>query len=229
MDPKQIRERLGLPEDASDEQVQESLRELNQAAGVEITPPADPAAQGGVTPAGTGVPTPETPVGTDPLDPTSAKAAPSVKPPDGFVLIDEATLQTLKTGASVALETRQDAQKQRRESLVTASIAEGRIAPAAKDKWLKALEEADKVGDTATAAALEAMPKDLIPVELRGAAPRDANGVAAGGEFDLETVNGWTDQLFPDVAQRRARDKALAAGEPASHSRISADANYNRR
>jgi hypothetical protein len=62
MDPKQIRERLGLAEDASDAEVQESLAELNEATGFT---PGD--GSGGstvvpgttVTPAGTGVPTPE--------------------------------------------------------------------------------------------------------------------------------------------------------------------------
>jgi hypothetical protein len=235
MDPKQIRERLDLPEDASDEQVKEQIRTLNEAAGLKLEESPEGAATTPTTP------TPGTPVVTPPVPGTAPEAvvktpeqleqeriAASMKPPEGFVMIDSATLETLKTGASVALEQRTETQKHRRESLVAASIAEGRIAPAAKDQWLAALENSDKIGDTATAAALEAMPKGLIPVELRGAAPTTAEGDVHAG-LDLETVNGWTDRLFPDVAARRAREKARAAGEPVSHDRVSADAAYARR
>ena len=40
MDPKEIRTRLGLPEDATNEQVQDALRELNEAQAVHATPNA---------------------------------------------------------------------------------------------------------------------------------------------------------------------------------------------
>jgi len=235
MDPKQIRERLGLSEDATDEQVQESLRELNEAAGA-------PAAEGGgasvvpgttVTPAGTGLPEPTAEVtqegATAEDDPNNvAQAAGAI--PKGMVLIDEATLNTLKVGASAAIEIKGANEKTRRESIVSAAIGDGRIAPAARDHWLSALETADKVGDKATAAALEAMPKGLIPVELREL----GNGGGGGPEGDvnaglsLEQVGGWSEQLFPEVREARERERAAAAGQALGRHRVTADGSYRR-
>ena len=235
MDPKQIRERLGLAEDASDAEVQEALRELNAAAGVSNDgTQGDPAAHGGVTPAGTGVPEPGAKVTqegeTADDDPNNVVTASGVTIPKGMRLIDEATLETLKVGASAGLTLLEESAKEKREKLVAAAIGDGRIAPAAREHWLSSLETADKVGDKSMAASLEAMPKGLIPVELRelGHGGTGPDGVAAAGDLDPETVRGWSGALFPEVRQEHAREAALASGEALGRQRVTADASYRR-
>lgn len=229
MDPKQIRERLGLPEDASDEQVKETLKELNDAAGTE-EPESKVVPGTTVTPAGTGQAEPEakvTPDGATAEDDPNNVATAALKLPKGMVAIDEATLETLKVGASAGIEIKTKTELQERQQLVTAAIADGRIAPAGREHWLNSLEK-----DPTAKATLESLQKGLVPVQMRelGRGGNGAEGevAAAGGDLELETVNGWTDSLFPEVRSQRARDKALAAGDSPGRQRVTADASYRR-
>lgn len=220
MDGKEVRKRLNLPEDSSDEQVKEALAELNTAAGVEVTQEV-PAA----TPA---TPVVETPTAEKPGEEAKPLAASALPP--GMVAIDEDTLELLKTGASAGLETKRDRDKERRETLVAAAIRDGRIAPAGREKWLGYLEGADKAGDDTAKATLEGLKKGTVPVELRelGHAGTSVDGENAGDELSPETVASWSDGLFPEVREQRRRDVALAAGENVPRNRVMADASYRR-
>lgn len=223
MDGKEVRKRLNLPEDSSDEQVKEALAELNTAAGVEVTQEV-PAA----TPATPVVETPKVEtkiVGEEGGEQIAAGAL-----PPGMIAIDEDTLELLKTGASAGLETKKDRDKERREGLVSAAIRDGRIAPAGREKWLGYLEGADKAGDDTAKATLEGLKKGTVPVELRelGHAGTSVDGENAGDELSPETVASWSDGLFPEVREQRRRDVALAAGENVPRNRVMADASYRR-
>lgn len=215
MDPKEIRKRLNLPEDASDEQVQETLTALNEAAGVKpvVEVPKPEAA------------TPE--VETETEEPEAAvPAAVAASVPKGFVLIDETTLETLKVGASAGLEVATNFRKAELGNLVSAAIKEGKIAPAARQDWITMLESTPSAKET-----LAAMKPGLIPVEMReiGHGGGGAEGGAEGGsELNPEAVASMTDSLFPEVRNMRARDRALASGEVVHRSRIAADASYRR-
>lgn len=221
MDPKEIRKRLNLPEDASDEQVQETLTELNTAAGVkpvqEVPAPA--------------VETPEAPAATPETkveEPAVAEAPAAVAAsgvPAGMVLIDSATLETLKVGASAGIEVKSRTEKSEREQLVAAAVADGRIAPAGREHWLNSLEKDPTAKDT-----LASLKPGLVPVEMRevGHGGGGPEGVRAAGELAQETVESWTDGLFPEVRNWRARERAAAAGESPGRSRITADASYRR-
>lgn len=217
MDPKLIRDRLGLPEEATDEQVQETLRELNAAAGItpepQIVPPvAEP------TPAAepTGEPTPA----AEPVAP--AVVAASALPP-GVVLVDKAQYDSMIAASNETRDFMAEHRRSKREGLVTAAMQDGRIAPASKDHWLTYLEHDPKGEET-----LASLQPGLIPVELR------ATAMGADGEgqdpFNQEQVASWSAQLFPEVRAQQAQDAMVAAGHAMpSRSRISADGHYSRR
>jgi len=111
-------------------------------------------------------------------------------------------------GASAGLELPQERDKDRRETLVAAAIGDGRIPPARKEHWIKALE-VDFEGNSQVLASLEA---GLIPVNETGTGSVNDDGTVAGPLAD-GVVQGWTDTFFPEVKQRRAEDVAVAAGQ----------------
>lgn len=212
MDPKEIRNRLGLPEEATDEQVRAAIKELNTVMGVaeEPDPDGDDDSDDGD---GEGDGEEE---GASALVPALASAL-----PEGVVAIDKATLDALRAGASTALALKADSDKASRETAVAAAIGDGRIPPARKDYWLDYLEK--DPGAIQTLASLE---KGLVPVKERG------HGHAPDTSFnqddlDAETVDGWTVGLFPEVRQTRAQDAAIASGAP-RRSRIVTDAHGSR-
>jgi hypothetical protein len=187
MDPKEIRKRLGLSEDASDEQVRDSLRALNAAVGEEPEPEPEPApAEPGDEPAAEPTEEPEE-------EPVATVAASALPP--GTVLIDEATLAELRASGSAAMELVNERAQDRREALVNAAIGDGRIPPARKDHWLGYLANDPNGG----ADALAALSPGLVPVAERG----HSHSVETIDERQIEadTVAGWTHDLFPETRE----------------------------
>lgn len=235
MDPKEIRQRLGLPEDASDDEVQQKLLEshpalANQEPHVPGTAPHDPSATGGVRPVSTGVAEPsddnaqpeEQPV----LDPTAASAAGGRNMPPGMVMIDSATLDVLKVGASAAIEEKETRLRKEREDLVAAAIGLGQIAPSSREHWTKTLETADKIGDPSMRQSLASLPKGLIPVGQQianGQLPQESGVQVLEDEVIDEVKLAW----FPELRRERDHAATVAAGA-APRSRITADAHYRR-
>lgn len=223
MDPKEIRTRLGLAEDATDADVQETLRTLNAAAGVEPTVEV-PAAPVVTEPAAAAVTEPAAPAA--PVTEVTAPAAVAASGlPDGMVAIDRETLAMLQASGKETSEFISKQRERDREQLVSAAIGDGRIAPKSKDHWLEYLKT-----DPTGAETLASLQKGLIPVELRGHAPSSATGGAVDplSELGDDIVGTWTDQLFPEVANARAT-AARAAEGTARRSRITADSSYARR
>ena len=213
MDPKEVRKRLGLPEDASDEQVREALKELNTLAGVtEVEPPAPAAAPAAAPPAPAAVVEPSAePV----VEPQSQPIAASALPP-GTVLVDGEQWKATVAASQEASEFVQRQKERDREGLVSAAIKDGRIAPASKEHWSKLLATDPNAAET-----LAGLAKGLIPVEARG-----HGGTGTEGEPDAlspDVVQGWTAQLFPET-----RQQVSASGEPLPRNRITADASYRR-
>ena len=219
MDPKQIRERLGLTEDASDDQVREAIKALN-VPGVTIGEAA-PAVTEPVTP----------PVATtEPVAP-AAPAAPAAEPaapaepaqiaasnlPPGTVLIDEATLESLKTGAKQAGELAAASALASREQLVMAAIGDGRIPPARKDHWVEYLKN-----DPGGAEVLASLTPGIVPVTERGHSHSPDNG-GNSGDLTEEVVGSWTSHLFPETRSTAVAAPAAAAAAPTTRSRISRD------
>ena len=223
MDPKEIRERLGLPEDATDEQVQEEIRKINEAAGLKLADAPETAtsqqSQGGVTAVGTGTPeelAEAARVGAEhpnePITPTVVSAsAPAVEGAEGtdddnVIKLDRQTFESLKAGAAAGLRMEQETSKTKREALVDSAIGDGRIPPARKEHWEKALE-ADFEGNSAVLASLA---PGLVPVDERGSNVTGEEVLAAGTEAQ---VKGWTHSLFPETRAREERQAAIANGD----------------
>jgi hypothetical protein len=207
MDPKKIREALGLPEDASDEQVQKALVQAGLVAETS-TPEPEP------EPAPEPEPTPEPEPETE--QPEALRVAASNLPP-GVVLVDEETWKRTQVGLARVDQIVAQNDESKREALVSAAIADGRIPPARKDHWLSYLK-ADMTGGEQVLASLTA---NIIPLEERGHGRTDEGGENQQ-RVEAETVTSWSEQLFPEVAAAKAH---AATGQ---RSRIQADAPYRR-
>ena len=230
MDPKQIRQQLNLPEDASDEQVREALSSLNTAVG--LTAPATqegiPGTDGSAVQEGTGLvgistggSEPENPA--DPPVPTAERAVGSVAAtgaftaPAGTVLVDE-NMWKESQAVQARLATRLDAEEvAERERQVDAAIGDGRIPTASRPHWLLTLEK-----DPNGAATLASLAPGLIPVELREIG-NGRTGEGAEAQASADQVTGWTRQLFPDTAQKVELEAKVAASGGMGYPRIMSD------
>jgi hypothetical protein len=219
MDPKEIRQRLGLSEDASDEQVRDTLRALNAAAGEAEPPAGDPPADPPAAdpPADPPVEPPAEPPAA-PTEPEERQSVAAGALPPGVVAIDEATLAALRDGAETARTLAADRNTERREQLVAAAIGDGRIPPARRDHWLSYLTSDPEGG----AQALASLEPGLVPVQERGHG--HSVDTLTDSEIESETVSGWTQQLFPETRN----SVAAAAGDVPVHSRIASDGKYRR-
>lgn len=160
MDPAKLREELGLPADASDVEVAAKL------AADGLIPKAEE---------------------TTPPTPTPTEAPPAeVTVPDGMVLVDSETLEGLKVAASAGQEARAEQLKARREQLVSAAVSDGRVAPARKEHWIKALE-----ADAGNEQVLASLAPGLVPVDPKGhpGSPEDnAEDAAYAALFGPDTA-----------------------------------------
>lgn len=77
-------------------------------------------------------------------DPADKVEEPAASLPDGVVAVDAKLLEQLRAMAGEAEQARLEKAQARREELVQAAVASGRIAPAARAVWLRQLE-ADEV------------------------------------------------------------------------------------
>ena len=220
MDPKLIRQRLGLPEDASDEQVESALAELRTLTGDEtpvsslppaqhpgtgdrandIVAPAAPAPEGGsraesVQNAPANDPN-AAPV-EDPGPPTSASAL-----PPGMVLIDAETLNELRTGAQAGLSLQRERQQDTVRSLVAAARDDGRIPPSRVQAWETYLGTDFEGGRT----ALASLSPGLVPLEEVGLTGNSDNGDGA------QAGPAYPQHWLPEVGRKSARLQAIASG-----------------
>lgn len=242
MDPKEVRQALGLPEDASDEQVHAALL---QRAGIapagEGQHPAEPAAPAATPQGDPAAPQPTPPPAPAPTTPQPTPApspAPTPQPPPqetpqqiaashgntppGTVLVDEATWAQVQAGLGRVNTLVEQQDRQEREGLVSAAISDGRIPPARRDHWLQYLTSDPEGGKQ----VLASLTPNIIPMEERGHARTAEEG--SGQQLDGELVGSWSESLFPEVRAARARDRAAAAGQPVPRQRIQADASYRR-
>lgn len=79
--------------------------------------------------------------------------------PEGMILIDEATLSTLRADASAGRQAHDQQVAQHREQVVDAAINSGRIPPARRDHWI-----AQMTADPGVEQIIAQMPEGLIPV-----------------------------------------------------------------
>lgn len=161
-----LRSRLGLPEDADEEQINEALA-AEQPETFTTEQVAEQVAAAAET------------ARTEERDRAAASA-------DDTVRFDRQTAEQLQADARAGREAREQQIGSQRDGLVAAAVEDGRIAPARREHWRRALD-ADPEGATATLASLE---RGLIPVTERGS--------AASVDDDQDpnlTTTGWFTQL----------------------------------
>lgn len=94
-------------------------------------------------------------------DPEVASAATL---PDGALVVDKAVHEQLVADAAAGRKALETLDAQRRDGIITAALADGRIAPASREAWRAQLDK-DEDG---TKALLESMPKNTVPVAELG-------------------------------------------------------------
>lgn len=80
--------------------------------------------------------------------------------PENMVAVDRGAFEQLRANAAAGAEALARMNAQRRDGIVAAAVADGRIAPASRDAWRASLEK-DEGG---AAALLATLPKNTIPV-----------------------------------------------------------------
>ncbi|MBO3663726.1 head maturation protease, ClpP-related [Microbacterium stercoris] len=87
-------------------------------------------------------------------------AAPAASIPEGAVVMDAAALAELRENAALGAQARREQESTRRDNIVDAALAEGRIAASSRESWRAQLDK-DEEGITAL---LQSFPKNAVPV-----------------------------------------------------------------
>lgn len=189
MDPKEIRQLLGLPENATDEAVREAIKTKN-AGPAEGDPPSDPPQEPGDPEPTTEEDDPK-PEG-EPAESTD-KELQQMAASKGMTLVDKATLDHLRAGAEAGLESKKERDKADRDREIAAALEVGKIMPSRKEHYEKSWD-ADPEGTRQLLASLE---PGLVPVAQRTSAGKDAGEAGTGGD-------AYPDRWFPEVAARKS-------------------------
>lgn len=130
LDPKEIRQKLGLPEDASDEDVESRKALLGEARTAELLGEADPDPD-----ADQDAPDPDKDADTpDPEAMTPAQVAAAAKKL-GLSVVDETVITELRTGAEAGIQARRQQEADTRKAVLAGALQAGKITRASYDKW----------------------------------------------------------------------------------------------
>lgn len=177
-----LRTRLGLSEDATEEQITEAL-EADEDTGAEGGD-GGAGGEGGDGNEGDGAEGGDGSEGGDGGEGNPPEAA-----ADGTTTaVDTTVLTQLTADAEAGRQARDQQVAEHREAVLKAALDEGKITPASKGAWLTKLKAAPE----ATEAELAALPKGLVPVDEvghGGSTTATGNGV----EVSAEEMG----QLFP--------------------------------
>jgi len=136
-DMVKLREALGLPADASDDQVNTAY-----AAAFPATPPATEP----VTPVAAATPTPSGPL------------------PEGTMLLDSSVVKRLQEGAAQGIAAMAAIQKNTRDTVIAAAIADGKFPPSRKEHY-ELMWDGDPVG---TESHIKRLAAGVIPLQASG-------------------------------------------------------------
>lgn len=167
MDPKLLREKLGLAEDASAEDVTAAITKLAERPEPDNVIPIDQAR--------TQV---EEAVAAARVEEREKIAA------SGGQIIDEATLADLRAAAADGREARKVQITASRETYIDEAIRAGKFPPARRDHYIKLLA-ADETG---TRELIDSLETGVIPVD-------ETKGIAASETDGAPTTTGWFSQL----------------------------------
>ena len=171
-----LAKRLGLPEDASEEQIRSEL--------------AKPVAETTETPETEGDEGGEGDNGEE-------EGTEGTESKSDTVTLDRATFEQIKRGAELAASHEADRVSSRVTAEVEAAVSDGRIPPARREHWKKALT-ADFDGNKTV---LDGLEKGLIPVAARGSSGSgDEEGTGSADQSE-----GLPEAWFPELKTIRAQ------------------------
>ena len=173
-----LAKRLGLPDDATEEQIKTEL-----AKPVE-DPPTPTGGEG-------------EPVSGEPPAVTDPNPVVEGDPVSATVTLDRATYDQLKRGADLAVTHETERVEARINETVEAAVMDGRIPPARREHWQKALR-ADFDGNKTVIDGLE---KGLVPLVARGS----GGGGGEGDGLEAGTDQGLPLDWFPEIKTIRAQ------------------------
>lgn len=186
LDPKAIAKRLGLPEDATEEQINAKLDEVTPVEPVTPSPGTEPGGPAG-PPAGDPVAPEGDPAAPRKEDLPDEEAAPNVDPPQeddqGNVKLDKAQYEELIAAGRAAQTIVANTTKQHRDTVVSEAVKAGKIAPASRDRFIR-LYEADPEGtEKLLTASVEegGLAAGLLPVNEKGTGGTGDNDDQAEG------------------------------------------------
>jgi hypothetical protein len=198
--------RLGLSEDATDEQVEAKLTSLGVEAAAEDTPssPSPTQPPNDVTPSGDDTnPSAPAPAGDEEVTPSTG----NVENPPGSqsggpanaqqasgdtVNLDRETYNRLIAGAEAGTRAFNTMQSDEKERILAGAIGEGKFPPSRKEHWSQYWDR-DPEGAKQAIASLEA---GLVPISAATGNPSTPDGGAAGPSYPA----GW----LPEVAAKKA-------------------------
>jgi hypothetical protein len=183
VDPQQLT-LLGLPADATPEQINARLTEL---AALETPPEGD----GGTGEGGDTPPVETPPVETPPAETPPATPPAQVTVPDGAVLVDAEQWAEVQRQAAAGAQVAANQATRDRDTFLEAAVTAGKFAPARLTHWRNQWE-VDPEGVRAT---IEAFPDGLIPVSLRGHTQVSETGDGTG--------EGYPSHWLPELAGKR--------------------------
>jgi hypothetical protein len=211
VDAKALRAQLGLPEDATDEQVTARITELRASAdtggsGSQDPPPndnddTDDDTEGDDADDDVENDTENDDAGTQ----VPAEGAP-VAANSGTVTLDAETYAQLKAGAEAGAKARSVQVKARREGKVKAAIEKGKI-PAARKKHYLTLMEKDEQGTTDLLASLA---EGVIPVGPEMGSDDDISASSEAGGQNAYMTTGMTSAELARIAR-------IKSGQEVSH------------
>lgn len=175
---KAIRASLGLPEDATDEQVHAALESLKASQSDDDKPTGESEDDGDES----------TETEGDESEAEGDEEQDGEPADEGTVRVDAKKWQETVSAAAEGRAARQEQLTERRERILASAVSDGKIAPASKDAWRKKLISAPE----ATEQELESLAAGLLPVE--------ETPVAAGSD---STQDAYDANLFPELAAKR--------------------------
>jgi Mu-like prophage I protein len=173
IDLDKLRSNLGLPEDATEEQINEALGKAPEAEVVTPTDEIPEAPEGG----------PETPAAQE-AEPVAASAA-----AERGVTLDKDAVAQLKAEAADGRQAREVQLSAERDKLLSDAVQAGKFPPSAKASYRKQLDQGGEV-EASTRKFIEELPDNTVPVKEVGEAGRE-DGVAASA--------GLPESWFPEL------------------------------
>jgi hypothetical protein len=182
LDLKALAERLGLPEDATEEQINAKLDEV-RGKETDTDTDTDTDTETETTP------DTETDTETDTDTDTETSKSGVQTDDEGYVRLDKDTYERLAASGAAAQKLVDRTEKEHRQHVVNEAVKAGKIVPASRDKFLKLFEaDPDGTEKLLTAEADKGgLAPGLVPVKEQG---------SGGNNDDTDSAEGLPESWF---------------------------------